>query len=224
MPANIARAVRRAAANAQPAATPRVRLVDVTAVDLAAATATISFDGGTTTVAGVPFLPSYRPGVGDAGLLILIPGTRGAASPLLVGRAGGHDSDLIEFVPGGSTDTGTSTAAFATWITLGNITVPAWATGARYAVTVSGVYVVTASPTGLFLKLTVGGVAANNQTSTTAIDVTNQPRADRAWQGRITGLSTGAQSVVIQYKRGVGTGALRADGSSLITVSFGWER
>lgn len=219
----LTRAVRRAAAGAVPAGVPRFRQVDVTAVDTSAATATVSFDGGTTTLAGVPYLTSYLPAAGDVATLALIPGSRGAATALLVGRTGGYDADLVELKPAGNADTGSSTSVFATWITVGNITVPAWATRARYQVVISGVYAVTASPTGLTLRLTVGGVAATNDTTTTAIDITNQPRGDHGWQGRITGLSTGSQSVVVQSKKGVGSGAMRADTSSQISVSFGWE-
>jgi hypothetical protein len=176
--------------------------------------------GGDTAAVSAATANGYLPVVGETVAVLVTPG----AVPLVLGgtavrRAAG---DLVEFVPAGNTDTGSS-GTFATWITLGNITVPAGFTAARYSVTVSGVYAITASPTGLFLRLTVGGVTAAHQTSTTSIDVTNQPRADRAWQGRITGLSAGSRSVVIQYQKGVGTGALRADTSSLITVAFEWE-
>jgi hypothetical protein len=180
---------------------------------------TVTLTGDTSAVSAAT-ANGFAPTVGETVAVLVTPG----AVPLVVGgltvrRA---PDDLVEFLPTGSVDTGAS-ATFATWLTLGNITVPTGFTAARYSATVSGVYAITASPTGLTLRVTVGGVAATNVTNTTAIDITNQPRADRAWQGRITGLSAGARSVVIQYKRGIGTGALRADTSSLITVSFGWE-
>lgn len=208
--------IRRAAQAAVVRTAPRQRLGVVGTVS----PLTVTLGGDTAAVSAVT-ANGYAPLAGETVAVLVTPG----AVPLILGgvavrRAPG---DLVEFVPVGSTDTGSSTAAFATWITLGNITVPVGFTTARYAVTISGVYAITASPTGLSLRLTIGGVAADNPTTNTAIDITNQPRADRTWQGRIHGLSAGAQSVVIQYKRGVGTGALRADTSSLITVSFDWE-
>jgi hypothetical protein len=195
----------------------RRRSATVTAVDLPTGTATITIGADTTAIAGVPALASYRPAAGDVVALDLV-----AGSPVLIGRVGAPDTDMLEFQPAGNTDTGTS-GTFATWINLGNVQVPAWATGARYDVTVSGVYAITASPTGLTLRLAVGGVGATKSVGATAIDSTNSPRTDRTWKGRITGLTAGPQSVIIQYTKGVGTGAFRADTSSLITVDFGWE-
>lgn len=197
---------------------PRVRIGTVTAV-ATPTSCSLTLPGETTARAGVPIACPAAPAVGQLVRVELV-----ADHPVVVDVIGGSQShdDLVEFKPVGSIDTGSS-ASFATWISLGNITVPAGFTAARYAVTISGVYAITASPTGLGLRLTVGGVAAANETSTTAIDTTNQPRADRTWQGRVTGLTAGARAVVIQSKKGVGTGAMRADTSSLITVSFGWE-
>lgn len=197
---------------------PRVRIGTVTAV-ASPTSCSLTLPGETTPRSGVPIVTPVVPAVGQLVRVELV-----ADHPAVVDVLGGSLSGdtLVEFKPAGSTDTGSS-ASFATWINLGTVTVPAGFTAARYAVTISGVYAITASPTGLGLRLTVGGVAAVNETTTTAIDITNQPRADRTWQGRVTGLSAGAQSVVVQSKKGVGTGALRADTSSLITVSFGWE-
>lgn len=85
MAANLTRAIRRTAVEAQPAQIPRVRLVDVTAVDTSTSTATVSFDGGTTTIPGVPYLSHYLPSAGDVAEMLLVPGSKTASSPLLIG-------------------------------------------------------------------------------------------------------------------------------------------
>jgi hypothetical protein len=129
--------------------------------------------------------------------------------------------DLVVFRPAGNTDTAAS-GTFATWITVGPVTVPAGFTVARLAVTVAGVYAITSSA-ALVLRVTVGGVAEQFDSAESGYDASLSPRIPRVWQDRVSGLVAGSQSVVVQYKRNTGTGFLRADTASLISVGFGWE-
>jgi hypothetical protein len=198
---------------------PRVRIGTVTAV-ASPTSCSLTLPGETTAKTGVPIVTPVVPAVGQLVRVELV-----ADHPVVVDVLGGSQSgdDMVEFkIPSGSTDTGSSTS-YTTWLTLGNVDVPEGITSARYQVNVSGVFAVTASQ-GLVARLTVGGVAATNDRALTAyFVVTTQPRFDYNWAGRITGLTSGARSVVIQTKVGVSTGALRADSSSLITAAFGWE-
>lgn len=130
--------------------------------------------------------------------------------------------DLVVFRPGGNVDTGAS-ASFATWLTLGNVVVPAGYTKARLLATVGGAFVSGAAQADITLRVAVGAATETNDSGENAFDTTIQQRIPRVWQDRITGLSAGSQSVVVQYKRVGGTGALRVDVRSLVSVSFEWE-
>jgi len=100
-------------------------------------------------------------------------------------------TDYLFFTPAGSTN---SPAGPATWITLGNLTVPAWAASARIqinCVAIAGS--AAAASANLQIKLgTVGGTlqsmpAPNGTTRFTA------PIYDK-----LTGITTGSQSLTIQ--------------------------
>lgn len=119
----------------------------------------------------------------------------------------------MTFVPSGSLlspATGTGI-----WVTLGNITVPAWASKARVSITINGISNSTASSQAtLVLKIgTATGSARRlaNQTTT----------ARFGWAGIdfLTGVPTGSQSVAIQASALAG-GQFLADTGATFDVAF----
>jgi hypothetical protein len=128
-------------------------------------------------------------------------------------------SDLLEYVPGSNTDSPAFTGSWTTWLTLGSLTVPAWASKARFMVTVSGWFGITAAETNK-LRLKIGAVA--DDAAPEVSGVVNDRRTT-SWQGKITGLSAGAQSVVIENNKTGGTGMFRADTTTHVAVQVWWE-
>ncbi len=193
----------------------------VTAVDTGTNTISVDLSGGLSPpTASVPVLPGYYPAVNDYVLLhkmgpMLV--AAGKASPVVAPASLG--GSLIEAIPGASVDTGTS-GSFATWLTLPSVTVPAGATACRFQVLLAGILAVTAGSTFIRTRLVLGGVAHSGQPMRyQSLNI----RFDLGWGGRVTGLSAGSASVIVEYLKGAGTGAFRGDPDSHFSVSFDWE-
>ena len=133
------------------------------------------------------------------------------------GRLTAALGDLVELEPTTNIDTGT-TAGFTTWVTVGSLTVPSWATSARYLVTMAGVVLATSARAG-FIRLSVGGAVGRDH----AIDLDSTTiREDVSWQGRVTGLTPGSADVTVEWSPATGTGTFRLDANSLVAVAVWW--
>jgi hypothetical protein len=136
----------------------------------------------------------------------------------IISLAGEASPAPLLFTPGGNTDT--PAAGTATWVTLGNITVPTWATKCNVVYTCNGIYD-TGTTSNVSTVLKVGSVAGGVSKRIGAPGVANQrfhvPIADR-----LTGLSTGSQSVTISATFTAGS-VVRADGVSFFTALFTFQ-
>ena len=127
-------------------------------------------------------------------------------------------NQVLLFTPGGNTDT--PGAGTATWVTLGNITVPTWATKCNVVYTMNGVFDTgtTSSVTGV---MKIGSVAGAASKRISAPGVANQ-RFHQPIVDRLTGLSTGSQSVTISATFTAGS-VIRADTTSFFTALFTFQ-
>jgi hypothetical protein len=119
----------------------------------------------------------------------------------------------MSFTPGGNTDTPNG----ATWITIGNLTVPTWATTAFVVYSMNGVYCIGATTnaaatlkigaaTGAVTKVLLHPGVANQRFSETITDV-------------VAGPPTGSQSVTLASTFTTGS-VVRADTTSFFTALF----
>ncbi len=113
----------------------------------------------------------------------------------------------VEFTPVGFNDA--SVEAMVDWVTLGNLTVPTWATAAIVQMNVVGLYAVTAVPTNLKLRTSIGAV--NGSTLGRVDGYTLNQRNNSAWADRINSIATGVQALKVQAQRDSAQGAIRAD-------------
>jgi hypothetical protein len=126
-----------------------------------------------------------------------------------------HDTEeVLTYSPGGIVDY--SSTSLGDWLTVGNATVPAWATEAIVTVSITAVYPITSANT-MDVELQIGSVNGgrirlygNNHTLN---DV-----ASATWTNKLTLSGTGTQSVKIQAIRASGSNAGRADTASDVTV------
>jgi hypothetical protein len=136
----------------------------------------------------------------------------------IISLAGEAAPAPLLFTPGGNTDT--PGAGTATWVTLGNITVPTWATKCNVVYTCNGIYD-TGTTSSVSAVLKIGSVAGGVSKRIGAPGVANQrfhvPIADR-----LTGLSTGSQSVTISATFTAGS-VIRADATSFFTALFTFQ-
>ncbi len=125
---------------------------------------------------------------------------------------------VLLFTPGGALDT--PAAGTATWLTVGNVTVPTWATKCIASFTLSGVYCIgaTASTTSV---IKIGTVAGAVSKIITHPGVANQ-RFQLPVFDKLTGVSTGSQSVTISATFSSGS-VIRADGTSFFAGTFRFQ-
>jgi hypothetical protein len=124
----------------------------------------------------------------------------------------------LEFTPSGVLQT-TSSGSYATWITVGNVTVPTGVTDALCQVFIANANTVTNNWTGNG-RLKVGTAVSNprglyGESASTM-------RYDWVFACNIAGLSAGSRSVTIETKLNTGTGGTRVDAGSLVAVRFDW--
>jgi hypothetical protein len=140
-----------------------------------------------------------------------------ASSLELLGAA----SQTLLYTPVSNNDTPTS--GTATWFTMGNITVPTWATKCIVAYSVNGIITVATS-INCTSVMKVGGVAG--AVSKRIMDLgTTAGRFTFSGQDRFTGLSAGSQSVTVSATWNAGTAnSYRLDTSSYVTAQFGFQQ
>jgi hypothetical protein len=120
------------------------------------------------------------------------------------------------FTPGSNTDTAAGTN---TWLTLGSITVPTWASSCNVAYCLNGIYD-TGTTGNVTAVIKVGSTAGGVTKRLLGPGVANQ-RFHHPIYDRLSGISTGSQSVTIQTVQTTGT--YRADGTSFVTAQFTFQ-
>lgn len=121
----------------------------------------------------------------------------------------------LAFVPAGNTDTVTSSSG--TWITMGNITVPPWATRCAIQINYGGMF-----DTGTTCNVTLTpkiGSAAGNARRLLGPGISSQRWHQPVADIITSGLSSGSQSVTVLATFTAGS-AVRADVSSFFTALF----
>jgi hypothetical protein len=100
---------------------------------------------------------------------------------------------FMTFVPGATFTTPAS--GTATWVTMGNVTVPAWATRARVSLTVTGIKA-NVTTAAVLVAVKIGSSTGVGKLFATPT-VTN-PRIQGALNDLLTSVPTGSQSVTVQ--------------------------
>lgn len=133
-----------------------------------------------------------------------------------------EDEIYAEASPGANTDA-TNTAAWVDWFTIGNITIPSWATKARVQMDVSNFFSITSGQTFYLLRSKIGtdlpahsGVAGFKGKTDIALGL----RDHFAFHDTITLTATGAQSLKVMANRQGGTGQWRADTSAIFSAKI----
>lgn len=119
------------------------------------------------------------------------------------------------FTPAGTTDTPTS--GTATWVTLGSLTVPTWATRAQVTVSCNRVFDIgTTANVAVTLKI---GTAAGGVTGRLSSLTSSGSQAfNQTWSDLVSGLTAGAQSVTLSATFTSGS-VVRADANSRFTIA-----
>jgi hypothetical protein len=125
----------------------------------------------------------------------------------------GAVQDLLYTQSGGNIDTAAGTN---TWLTLGNVTVPAWATNVSVDYTLNGIYD-TGTTGSVTAVVKVGTAAGGVSRRILGPGVANQ-RFHVPVRDRVTGLSSGSQSVTINTTQSAGT--YRFDTTAFATATF----
>jgi hypothetical protein len=89
----------------------------------------------------------------------------------------------------------------ATWVTMGNVTVPTWATKARVCLSMTGIRANT-NPTGADLAVKIGSSTGTTK-RISLTDTVNRGQA--GFNDQLTSVPTGSQSVTVQATFGAGT-------------------
>ncbi|HEX5347856.1 MAG TPA: hypothetical protein VFW64_12280 [Pseudonocardiaceae bacterium] len=119
------------------------------------------------------------------------------------------------FTPAGNTDT--PGAGSATWVTLGTVTVPTWASKAQVVVTCNGIYD-NGTTSNVAVQLKVGTAAGVVNKRILGSGIAGQ-RLHLPWNDTVASLSTGAQSVTL-FATFSGGSTFRADATSFFTAGF----
>jgi hypothetical protein len=120
--------------------------------------------------------------------------------------------DLL-YTQGGTIDTAAGTT---TWLTIGNVTVPAWATTVSVGYTLNGIYD-TGTTGSVTAVVKIGSAAGAVSRRILGPGVANQ-RFHVPIRDRVTGLASGSQSVTINTTQTAGT--YRFDATAFATATF----
>lgn len=123
---------------------------------------------------------------------------------------------LLKFTPGGNVDT-TVTVTPTTWVTLGNVTVPAAATACIIGYSCGGIFDV-GTTSNVTLTPKIGSISGTAYRPLTA---GGGGRLYHVQFDQLTGLSTGSQSVTFLATWTSGT-AIRCDTQTRFTMAFLW--
>jgi hypothetical protein len=130
----------------------------------------------------------------------------------------GPTFQTLLFAPGANADTpGSGTA---TWVTLGNVTVPLWATQCFVTYTMNGIFD-TGTTASVTVVMKIGSVSGSVTKRLLSPGVATQ-RFHQPITDVLTGLSTGSQSVTLSAGFGAGT-VVRADATSFFTALFAFS-
>lgn len=132
-----------------------------------------------------------------------------------------EEFDGLSFAPGANVDATTS-GTMTDWLTLGNVTVPPWATRARVHTSLTFVAEVTAAGNEYVLRTRIGTAAAVGRRFL-GLDTTTR-RMNFSWANPTLSLGgiTGSQSVVVQAQRIAGTGQFRMGANGDAVVMIDW--
>jgi hypothetical protein len=122
----------------------------------------------------------------------------------------------LSYVPGGNNDTSASTTV--TWFTMGNITVPAWATSCSVHWDITGTIVV-ATGINCTCAIKIGSAAGASK----RILDNNSPAVRFGWgfNDKVTSPPSGSQSVTMSATWVTGTANVyRLDTNSYVTAAF----
>ena len=128
----------------------------------------------------------------------------------------GEVTGAVVWTPVAATDTGASTT-MADWFTLGSVTVPAWATQARYLLSIGGYFWVGSSSNNE-IRLVVSPAIGAEKVELAAIAT----RQNVSLAGTLVGLTAGAKTVRVQYDKIAGAGTMRLDDASHASCLFWW--
>lgn len=131
-----------------------------------------------------------------------------------------RSSSHLVFSPAGNLDT--PAAGTATWMTLGNITVPAWATSADVVYAINGLYEITAA-VNVSVVMKIGTVAGAVSKRILTPGYVAGTRTNLPIMDTFTGLTGGVKSVTLSAAWVAGTGKDRVDASSYVTALFAWR-
>lgn len=165
----------------------------------------------------LPVYGTATPALQPTGLLWFNPTTKrlqmSDGTTLHVVAAMSEATQFITYSPGSNQDT--STGGAAAWVAMGNLTVPPWATQARFQLFVNGVFSVDAyAQAQVFVHIGSPGSPSGDYLSFYAAS----QRGSFGMAGMVTGLTAGAQSVQVTA-RPVAGGAIRADGAATFDLA-----
>lgn len=122
---------------------------------------------------------------------------------------------VVRVVPGAATDGGGG--AWTDWLSLGSIVVPAGATRVIFDVAIQG-YVATTTGLPLCLSRVVLQGQASDVNGRLDPATSTTDRRSTAFSASIDSPTAGTRTLTLQVQRQSGTGAIRADTGTLVTV------
>lgn len=124
----------------------------------------------------------------------------------------------LRYLPGGDIDA--PAGAAATWLTLGSVTVPTWATTATVDIHLNNFIATTTGEPRYLLR----GIIAGGTNGTDDVNFSLDPSTTQthyvSWTSKVTALASGARDVTIYGSRAAGTGLARANTGTLVTATI----
>ena len=129
-------------------------------------------------------------------------------------RAPAEMHQIITLVPASNLDTPTTAGVSTAWITLASVTVPTWASSVLIDWTLNGI-APTATGNNVSVQIALGGVLGALER---LWDIGTTNRYGYSRRDKLTGLSTGAQDLIVRATKVSGSGVYRADTNSQISA------
>lgn len=124
---------------------------------------------------------------------------------------------VVNFIPAGNTDTpGSPSTTPTTWVSLGNVAVPSWATAAVVVMSINGFFEVAAGGDIVNIRIGIGGTLSPTQPR--LVGPASASRSSFSWADSVASPPTGTQPLIVQATRASGTSVYRVDGSCLISA------
>lgn len=150
-------------------------------------------------------MPIVTPAVGDTGTAAWADSVANFANAI----------QSLTFIPGGNLDT--PAAGTATWMTLGNVTVPTWANTAVVIWSLASYSTGSTAALSVTAGIKVGSAAGPTSSLPSAPGTANVGMSP-VYVDTLTGLSSGTQSVTVSATFVSGTGTFRVDTNDRITA------